>query len=64
MGDWLLIFIEPVRRGDSDGVSGNVGNTFLSDSLALAIYNRDPAAEAALAQKVRDEMDRLGLVPT
>lgn len=62
--DWVLIFIEPVRRGESDGVTGNVGNTFLSDDLALAVYNRDPVAEAALAQKVRDEMDRLGLVPS
>ncbi len=63
MGDWLLIFIEPVRRGESDGVTGNVGSTFISDDLLAAIITGDAAAEAALAQQVRDEAARLGLVP-
>jgi hypothetical protein len=60
---WKLIFIEPVRRGESDGVNGNVGTTFISDELLAAIYTGDPVAEAALAQMVRAEIDRLGLVP-
>lgn len=62
---WQIIFVEPVRAAtNADEVPGRIGNTFITDALLLAICASDPAAEAALAQQVRDEAARLGLVPT
>lgn len=59
-----LVFIEPVRTGEFDGDPGLTGHTFITQDLLVAVCAGDPAAEAALAQQVRDEAARLGLVPT
>lgn len=60
---YKLVFIEPVRPAEYDGETGQVGLTFITAALLAAIIANDPAAEAALAQQVRDEAARLGLVP-
>lgn len=61
---YKLIFIEPVRAAEYDGEAGQVGLTFITAALLAGVMASDPAAEAALAQQVRDEAARLGLVPT
>lgn len=61
---YKLVFIEPVRPAEYDGETGRVGLTFITSALLTAIIAGDAAAEAALAQQVRDEAARLGLVPT
>ena len=60
---YKLVFIEPVRAAEYDGEAGQVGLIFITAALLIAIIAGDAAAEAALAQQVRDEAARLGLVP-
>lgn len=61
---WTVRFIEPITQGEYEGETGNVGRTFITQDLLLAVAAGDPAADQALADQVRSEIARLGLVPT
>ena len=52
-----------MRAAEYDGETGQVGLTFITAALLAGVIAGDAAAEAALAQQVRDEAARLGLVP-